>query len=134
MSNEAEGGCQCGGVRFRLMAAPRRVYCCHCTECRRQSAAAFGVSVIVPVDGVAVLQGQPKTWARPTASGGSLVCAFCPDCGSRLWHKAADCLSVKGGALDTVPEPTAHIWLGSKLDWVVIPEGVERWDGEPDTE
>jgi len=135
MSNDAgaiaEGGCQCGAIRFRLTAPPGRVYCCHCTECRRQSASAFGLSVIVPPGGVTVTRGVPREWSRPTRSGGSLACAFCPDCGSRLWHRAKDCVSVKGGALDTVPDPTAHIWTGSKLLWVVIPDGVERWVGEP---
>jgi len=120
-------------VRFRLTAPVARVYCCHCSECRRQSASAFGISVIVPPGGVAVERGTPEEWTRPTASGGSLACAFCPDCGSRLWHRAEDCISVKGGALDAVPEPTAHIWTGSKLPWVVIPEGVACWEGEPES-
>ena len=131
MSNDATGGCQCGAIRFRLTAAPQRVYCCHCSECRRQSSSAFGISVIVPPDGVELQRGEPKTWSRPTDSGGALDCAFCADCGSRLWHRASDCISIKGGALDTVPEPTAHIWLDSKLPWVVIPDGVRRWAQEP---
>ncbi len=128
----ATGGCQCGGVRFRLDAPAQRVYCCHCTECRRQSASAFGISVIVPPGAVTLLRGTPREWTRPTTGGGSLACAFCPDCGSRLWHRASDCISVKGGALDDPPVPTAHLWLGSKLPWVVIPDGVERLEGEPE--
>lgn len=136
MSNDAKsgggtGGCQCGAVRFRLAAPPERVYCCHCTECRRQSSSAFGLSVIVPPGAVAVTRGTPKEWTRPTASGGALACAFCPDCGARLWHRAGDCVSVKGGALDDPPEPTAHIWTASKLPWVAIPDGVDMWAGEP---
>ena len=136
MSNDAgaiaEGGCQCGAIRFRLTAPPGRVYCCHCTECRRQSASAFGISVIVPPGGVTVTRGVPGEWSRPTTGGDTLACAFCPDCGSRLWHRASDCVSIKGGALDRVPDPTAHIWTGSKLPWVVIPEGVAYWEGEPE--
>ena len=134
MSNDArEGGCQCGRIRFRLTAAPDRVYCCHCTECRRQSASAFGLSVIVPDDAVKLLNGTPQEWTRPTASGRAMTCNFCPDCGSRLWHAAGGFISVKGGALDETPEPRSHIWTASKLPWVVIPENAERWDGEPKT-
>ncbi len=134
MSNNEnkKGGCQCGAVRFRLTAAPQRVYCCHCTECRRQSASAFGISVIMDEGAVVLLQGTPTTWTRPTASGGVMNCAFCPTCGSRLWHAANGFISVKGGTLDDPPEPTAHIWLDSALPWVVIPEGMERWAREPD--
>lgn len=131
MSNDATGGCQCGAIRFRLTATPSRVYCCHCTECRRQSSSAFGISVIVPQGSVELQRGEPKEWTRPTDSGGTITCAFCPDCGSRLWHMGGGFMSVKGGALDKTPEPTSHIWLDSKLPWVVIPEGVERWTGEP---
>ena len=135
MSNDAEGdgegGCQCAAIRFRLTAAPERVYCCHCTECRRQSASAFGISVIVPPGAVEVLRGEPKHWTRPTDSGGTMTCAFCPDCGSRLWHEAGGAVSVKGGALDATPEPERHIWTASKLPWVVIPEDAETWEGEP---
>ncbi len=133
MSNNEnkKGGCQCGGVRFRLTKSPSRVYCCHCTECRRQSASAFGISVIVPEGSVDLLQGEPTVWTRPTASGGAMECSFCPTCGSRLWHSANGFVSVKGGTLDETPEPTSHIWLDSKMDWVVIPDGVERWAREP---
>jgi len=133
MSNEAigHGGCQCGAIRFRLTAAPARVYCCHCTECRRQSASAFGISALVAEGGVELLRGQPTQWSRATASGGTMACAFCPACGSRLWHRAGDVISVKGGALDETPEPSAHIWLHSKMPWVVIPEGVDQWQREP---
>lgn len=135
MSNDGSGGtggCQCGAIRFRLTASPRKVYACHCSECRRQSASAFGISVIVPLDGVVLERGEPSHWHRPTDSGGTLTCAFCPTCGSRLWHIGGADMSVKGGALDIPPTPTAHIWLTSKVDWMIIPDGAERWDREPE--
>jgi hypothetical protein len=41
--------CQCGLIRFTTPSAtPLAVYICHCTECRTQSASAFGTSVIFP--------------------------------------------------------------------------------------
>ena len=133
MSNEARTGqCQCGAIRFHLTAEPQRVYACHCSECRRQSASAFGISVIMDEDSVSLDQGTPKIWHRPTSSGGSMACAFCPDCGSRLWHRAGGVISVKGGSLTTPLTPTSHIWLDSKLPWVIIPEGTDQWPQEPD--
>jgi hypothetical protein len=36
-----EGGCVCGGVRYRLEAAPTQVNDCHCLDCRRSSGAPF---------------------------------------------------------------------------------------------
>ncbi|OAP62755.1 hypothetical protein AYL99_01982 [Fonsecaea erecta] len=44
-----EGRCQCGTVRFRTpLEKPIKWYICHCHECRRQSASAFGISAIFP--------------------------------------------------------------------------------------
>jgi len=44
----AHGGCQCGAIRYELSGEGLELYVCHCKECRKQSASAFGISVIVP--------------------------------------------------------------------------------------
>lgn len=134
----ASGGCQCGKVRYRFEGEPETVYVCHCRECRRQSASAFGISVIVPTRAITLTAGTPKIWRRPTDSGDRLDCYFCPDCGSRLWHVSVSdpaLSSVKGGSLDTPPDlsEAAHIWTSRKLPGIEIPEGVLRFTGEPDT-
>ena len=131
------GGCQCGEVRYETADGPFELYVCHCRECQRQSASAFGVSVIVPVAGFRVTQGAAKFWTRPTDSGGRLKCAFCPNCGSRLWHDpegGSETVSIKGGSLDDPPDVSSaiHIWTSRKLPGVTIPDGVQRFPGEPD--
>src|SRR5690349_20063110 len=82
------GRCQCGAVRYEHGAAPTTVYICHCRGCQKQSASAFGISVEMPKEGLKLSQGTPKYWTRDTDSGRKLRCAFCPDCGSRLWHES----------------------------------------------
>ena len=42
------GGCQCGAIRYAITAEPGPIYVCHCRECQKQSASAFGISVSVP--------------------------------------------------------------------------------------
>ena len=131
------GGCQCGALRYRVMAQPSRIYVCHCTECRAQSSSAFGISVIVPPAAVELTSGQPRIWRRDTASGKVLACAFCPDCGSRIWHvnePAGDEMSIKGGSLDLPVDltGTVHIWTISKLPGVVIPDGAVQWERDHD--
>ena len=99
------GGCQCGAVRYELAADPLALYVCHCRECRRQSASAFGISVIVPRTALRLTAGTPRFWSRPTDTGNTLRCAFCPTCGSRLWHENdAPEISIKGGSLDEPPD------------------------------
>jgi hypothetical protein len=130
------GRCQCGAVRFEHSGTPTAVYVCHCRECRRQSASAFGISVEVTKAGLRVTQGAPKVWTRDTDSGKRLRCAFCPDCGSRLWHtpeSGADWLTLKGGSLDQPPDlaTAIHIWTSRKLPGVIIPEGAQQFPEEP---
>lgn len=130
------GGCQCRAVRYGISARPLRVYVCHCRECQRQSASAFGISVIVPREAVRLTQGSPRIWSRSTDSGRTLDCAFCPACGTRLWHQgreAGETVSIKGGSLDEPVDLRAavHIWTSRALQGV-IPEDAVCFPGEPD--
>jgi hypothetical protein len=130
------GGCQCGEVRYELRGAPLDLYVCHCRECRKQSASAFGISVIVGSADVVLLAGTPKIWTRAATLGGSLDCAFCRTCGSRVWHGSLErdaAVSLKGGSLDRPPDLSRakHIWTSRKLPGVVIPEHVETHAEEP---
>jgi len=129
------GRCQCGNAAYEIAGAPLTVYVCHCRECRRQSASAFGISVIVRVADVSVLRGTLKRWSRPTDSGGTVDCTFCADCGTRLFHAGAgeDTMAVKGGSFDEPPDLSAvtHIWTTRKLPGVVIPPGSPQFPGEP---
>jgi hypothetical protein len=131
------GGCQCGTVRYTLSGEPLALYVCHCLECRKQSASAFGMSLEVRRADLVLTSGTPRFWSRGTDSGARLDCAFCPDCGSRLWHqqgKAAETVTLKAGSLDEPVDatPAIHIWVKRKLPGIVVPEGAARFDEEPD--
>jgi hypothetical protein len=84
-----------------------------------------------------VTQGAPARWTRSAASGRTLACHFCAECGARLWHESSDPalpISVKAGSLDR-PVDTAgavRIWVKRKLPGIVIPDDAPRFDEEPD--
>ncbi|MDO9600064.1 MAG: GFA family protein [Azoarcus sp.] len=131
------GGCQCGAVRYALTGEPLKIVVCHCRECRKQSASAFGVSVFVARTQLHLTRGTPKLWSRPTDSGNTLICAFCAECGSRLWHQRVstpETISVKGGSLDDpVDLRTAiHIWTARMLPGIIVPHDAVRFPGEPE--
>ena len=129
------GGCQCGQVRYRCPDKPLELFVCHCRECRKQSASAFGISYIVAREQFELTDGSPRFWIRAADSGNQVRCAFCSDCGSRLWHESSpDQVSVKAGSLhDPVDISTAvHIWVSRKLDGITIPDGVRQFPEEPD--
>jgi hypothetical protein len=130
------GGCQCGAVRYESTGEPLALYVCHCRECQKQSGSAFGMSLEVPRQGLRVTRGAPKYWSRDADSGRRCKCAFCPDCGSRLWHEAESepvTATLKAGSLDVpVDFSTAiHIWTSRKLPGLAIPAGAVQHPGEP---
>jgi len=112
------------------------LYVCHCTECRRQSTAAFGMSMPVAKDGFHMTRGEPAFWERTADSGRTVRAAFCASCGTRVFHSPArnqNIVNVKPGTLDdaTWVQPVAHVWTLSKLPWVVIPDGVLQFERQP---
>ncbi|MGH8495855.1 MAG: GFA family protein [Gammaproteobacteria bacterium] len=131
------GGCQCGRVRYESVGEPLALYVCHCRECRKQSASAFGMSLEVPRAGLRVTRGIPKFWTRDTDSGGRLACAFCPNCGSRLWHEPegpSETITIKAGSLDEPVDASSaiHIWVSRKLPGMSIPADARQFSEEPD--
>lgn len=130
------GGCQCGNIRYKLKAAPVVFYLCHCTECQRQSSSAFGQSMRVRLEDVEVT-GKMAQYRRETSSGSALIGDFCPNCGTRLFHRRetyANNASLKAGSLDDTSwlVPAGHIWVKSKQKWVVIAKGEISYSGQPD--
>ena len=127
MGSPREGGCQCGSVRYRLEDEPLGLAACHCTDCQRQSGSAFGMSLAVPVASFRLLSGELKKFTAMCDSGRTKDCAFCPSCGTRIYHQGNEAaLSIKPGTLDDTSwlDPDAHYWIKSKQPWVPIPGGV----------
>lgn len=129
------GGCQCGAIRYELSAAPVSLAACHCSECKRQSGSAFGMSLIVPREAFSV-RGSLRSWSRPADRGGTVECFFCPECGTRIYHESTNMTltyNVKAGTLDDPMwlEPKVHVFTKRKLPWVRVPDGVPSLDEGP---
>lgn len=82
------------------------------------------MSVWFPAYAFKLTADQPVIWKTHGDSGEEKPCAFCPDCGSRIYHgspKEQDILSVKGGSLDDIRKvtPIAHIWTKSAQPWIM---------------
>ncbi len=130
------GQCQCGAVRYRVQGEVATVFACHCRECQRQSASAFGMALWVRQAQLTLLQGSLQRWQRHTPSGRVMDCDFCPQCGTRLFHRTSgngDVLSIKPGTLDDAPawQPVAHIWTASAQAGWQPPAGALCYLGNP---
>ena len=136
MAVKYTGGCQCGNVRYEIVGTPKKLVACHCTDCQRQSGSAFGMTLPVNEGDFRLTQGELKTFASKSAAGRAKLGAFCPECGTRIYHKPEwrkGTVSVKPGTLDDTGwlKPDMHLWTSSKQSWVIIPEGAEVFDQQP---
>jgi len=84
-----DGGCTCGGVRFRMESAPLFVHCCHCRWCQRETGASFALNALVESDRVRVLTGEPEVTPTPSHSGKGQNVWRCPRCRVALWSTYA---------------------------------------------
>ncbi len=139
-----EGGCDCRGVRYSLLAHPLFVHCCHCRWCQRETGGAFALNAMIETEHLRLLAGQPRFKLTPSASGLGQTIARCPDCQIALWSHYAGAgplvAFVRVGTLDDpdrVP-PDIHIFAASKQPWVnlaggvpVLPEYYDRRDYWP---
>ena len=124
-----EGGCACRQVRYRLLAAPLFVHCCHCRWCQRESGASFALNAMIEADRVALIAGSPEMVDTPSESGLGQKIARCPHCHGAVWSHYAGAgplvAFVRVGTLDEPDHlpPDVHIFTASKQPWVVLPQG-----------
>jgi hypothetical protein len=108
-----EGQCQCGAIHYRVTGVALTLFACHCTECQRQAGSAFGMALWIKQPVVEISGGTVKEWIRTMPSGKQMACQFCPDCGTRLFHKVVgqdQVLSIKPG---TLYQPGISGWIAS---------------------
>jgi hypothetical protein len=122
---EAEGGCSCGAVRYRVKATPYHLTHCHCTQCRRASAAPFVTWFSVRSEGFVVLKGGlARHRSSPMA-----VRSFCARCGTQLTFQRDDRASEVDVTMCSLDDPAAltpedHTYTRSRLPWVRTGDGL----------
>lgn len=129
-----EASCHCGAVRYSVDSpAPYPYMRCYCSICRKTAGAGgyainlMGWSATLRVEGeenIRVYRARLEDGSTST-----LERRFCYLCGSCLWAydpRWPELVHPFAGAIDTpLPSPPErnHIMLGSKANWVDVPEG-----------
>ncbi len=123
MEGPVKGTCLCGGVEFEVRDAPRRLYQCHCSLCRKQSGSAANAAFLIRRTQLQWLAGETliRSFALPTGFRSD----FCSRCGSPVPNQ------VRGSSWAWVPaglleepgdlEIVAHLHVGSKASWEPAP-------------
>lgn len=126
------GECFCGSVRYQIDGKLRDAKSCHCSRCRKAFSAQASASALVEPSEFTWLSGEPLLTSFVGEHGFGLQ--FCKICGSTL------CTVFKGkvfqvtlGCVNGNPEIEIgqHIYVGSKANWEVIPEGVVQFQEGP---
>ena len=129
----ATGRCLCSAVSYEVHGPLRDIVLCHCVECLRWSgtAGAFAAAANEHL----VVRGDTLRWIESPDSIRHAQRAFCTECGSSMFWRAADAerTGIAAGTLDppTGLRLTAHIYTNHAPDWDALPEdGVAR---DPDS-
>lgn len=137
MENEIYGSCQCGQIKYTLTNKPIAVFACHCTECQKLATAPYSVTALVSKKDIE-FHGNLKEWSRSSDSGNVNSAKFCPNCGNRIYHFNPEDLSTVKLKLKPVDkkfshlfEPSVHVWISEKVDWVEIPDGMTAYPKGP---
>ena len=137
MAEVLTGGCLCGAVRYTVRQTMRfQSYVCHCTDCQTRSGSAFGIQLSVltgdlEVNGV-LLKGE-----HVQPSGAVAGIYACEKCLTRIYtdnDRRPGIANLRAGTLDNSQTlvPATHLWVSSKLPWVVIPADAVAMDRQPE--
>jgi hypothetical protein len=112
------GGCQCGAVRYRLMAEPTGANICHCRMCQKAGGAPFMAFGGVRTNEFVVTRGAISTFA----SSDIAERGFCAECGTPLTYRGlgSERISVTLGSLDDpdAVEPETQLGVESRVRWL----------------
>ncbi|MCW3066195.1 MAG: hypothetical protein JWN32_3367 [Solirubrobacterales bacterium] len=121
-----DGHCLCGEVTYTVANEdPVITGICHCTECRRQSGAAWSIVVAVSRDEIEITGDSLRTF--DTIGDDTRVPVhrqFCGNCGSpivSLAEWAPELAFIKAGTLEDASwlEPELEAWCESALPWAL---------------
>jgi hypothetical protein len=120
--------CACGQISITVDGDPEIHAVCHCTNCKRRTGSAFGISAYFPKESVTARAGTTKVYAFHHATKGhDQERHFCERCGTTLfWYISSlpRLIGIAGGCFADagLPEPTHSITHGKMEDWVDLPE------------
>jgi hypothetical protein len=120
------GGCHCGAVRYEARGEAINVRACHCASCRKAAGGPFHVRAIFPIGAVS-RHGLTERYR----SSARLLRLFCPVCSTYLFGEPIDRPGYMSINVDSLDDPSAlapemHIWVESKIAWVMLDDGLPQ--------
>lgn len=123
--------CSCGTHTLALPGPPPRVTLCFCRPCQKRTGGPYSVNAYYPAEGLR-LPDLPAH-RRTADSGRWLDDHFCPTCAAILFYRfewKPQVVGVPVGMIDgwEGAAPDRAVFLCNQPPWVVLPEGIERFE------
>jgi hypothetical protein len=130
-SEQHEGGCFCGAVRYRFRGQPTYSGNCHCRDCQRAIGASFVTWIGTKPEDFRVTKGEIASCE--TSAG--VYRGFCSRCGSSLTFTGDDWtdVAITAASLDdtAIVKPESNVYLDHRQPWVIIDESLRQYDKLP---
>lgn len=126
------GECFCGAVKYKIEGKLRDARSCHCSRCRKAFNAQASTSALVEPSEFEWLSGENLLSSYVGEHNYGLQ--FCKVCGSTVCTiYNGEIFQVTLGCVNGEPdiEIGMHLYVGSKAQWEIMPEGVEQYEEGP---
>ncbi|MFN5723326.1 MAG: GFA family protein [Betaproteobacteria bacterium] len=127
--------CACGAVQLSLNSPPTDHGVCHCTNCKRRTGSAFGISMYFARSAVTSQTGETTVYRlHNRAHNHDQERHFCSRCGTTLfWFVSTlpDAIGVAGGCFADAPlgVPTYSTNDRKIESWITLPQELTRYPG-----
>ena len=127
--------CACGQASITVSAGPTDHGICHCTNCKRRTGSAFGVSTYFDRSVVSEILGETTVYEfYNSTQKHQQQRHFCSRCGATLyWYVSTlpEKIGIAGGcfAESDLGTPTYSTTDRKRLSWVTIPDDWETYQG-----
>ena len=130
-----EGGCYCGGLRYKADGEAMAKGQCHCRECQYIAGGSPNLFMVMPEAGFTYTKGTPKEFSRKDIEN-PVTREFCPDCGTHIATRRPGMAAavIKVGTLDDPSQfGRAHmaIFTIDKQEFHYIPHGIPSFERMP---
>tara|TARA_R110000764_G_scaffold156109_1_gene244061 strand:+ start:278 stop:691 length:414 start_codon:yes stop_codon:yes gene_type:complete len=125
-----QGGCLCGGVRYRISGELEPIQLCHCQQCRKAQGTPFVSNIPLSRSQFELLSGEGLLKAYASSPGKERV--FCSHCGSPLYSQRSsdpEAIRLRAGSLDEAPDvrPAFHAYTASAANWWQIHDDLPQY-------
>jgi hypothetical protein len=130
----AQGGCQCGAVRYKISGEITGHALCHCSDCRASSGAPAMAWLMLPEEGFELIKGELTTYN----SSGAAMRKFCGKCGTGIAYTNAENLpgliDIQSATLDenNSDAPAVQIQTADRLFYMEDLSKIPALEGFPE--